>query len=172
MARCDRCGAAENLIHLTQVIDNEVRSSHLCQACAEAQGLATPHASAPEPLLEFLAQLAKEPQPEHATVAGACPSCGLTPAELKRTGRLGCAMCYAHFGGQLRALLRQLHGVTQHRGKGVFVARERAVMRRTAQIVGLRRSLQQAIEGEDFERAAGLRDELRRVEALDQEAGR
>jgi len=171
MARCDRCGAEENLIHLTQVIDNEVRSVHLCESCAAAQGLPVAPTAAPEPLLEFLAQLAKDAHPEIASAPDACPSCGLSPADLKRTGRLGCATCYAHFGGQLRALLRRLHGGTQHCGKG-FVTRERAEMRRTAQIVGLRRSLQRAIEGEDFERAAGLRDELRRVEAMDQEAGR
>lgn len=169
MARCDRCGASGDLIHLTQVVESEVHSVHLCEACAASQGLAAATSSAPEPLLEFLAQLGKEPQPEAS--AAACPSCGLTPAELKRTGRLGCATCYVHFGGQLRMLLRRLHGGTQHRGKG-FATQERIEARRTAQIVGLRRSLQRAIEGEDFERAAGIRDELRRVEALDQEAGR
>ena len=157
-------------IHLTQVVNNEVRSLHLCEACAAAQGLdASPGAPA-EPLVEFLTQMAKEPMADAPGASGACPSCGLTAAELKRTGRLGCSTCYLHFASHLRTLVRRLHGATQHTGKG-FVARELAGTKRTAQIVGLRRSLQRAIDGEEFERAAGLRDELRRVEAMEQERG-
>ena len=101
---------------------------------------------------------------------GACPSCGLTLQDFKRTGRLGCAACYSEFDHHLRGLLRRLHGGTQHTGK-VFLGTGTRQTNRVARITTLRRGLQSAIDAEDFERAAALRDQIRRLEGADREGG-
>jgi protein arginine kinase activator len=97
---------------------------------------------------------------------GTCPGCGLTIADFKRTGRLGCSRCWSAFDGSLRGLLRKLHGGTQHAGK-VYLPPDPTEVDRAARISSLRRSLQRAVDGEDFERAAALRDQIRRLEAAE-----
>ena len=160
--RCDNCGKKEAAIHLTQIVNNEMSTHHLCEACAAAKGLETGNAPATAPLADFLAQMGKG-SPATAATTAACPGCGLTLADFKRTGRLGCARCWSHFDGSLRGLLRKLHGSTQHIGK-VYLPPDPTEMDRTARVVSLRRSLQRAVDEEDFERAASLRDQIRRLE--------
>ena len=160
---CENCGKNEAAIHLTQIQNNEMSTRHLCEVCAEGMGLSGGPA-APAPLADFIAQMGKSIAAESTTAAGTCPSCGLTLADFKRTGRLGCARCYSTFDTSLRGLLRKLHGGTQHSGK-VYLPTEPTETDRTARVVSLRRSLARAVEAEDFERAAGLRDQIRRLEA-------
>jgi protein arginine kinase activator len=163
--KCDNCGKKEAAIHFTQIVKDETSTFHLCEACAAAKGLATVTPAAAAPLADFLAQMGKTAVAETSASAGACPGCGLTLADFKRTGRLGCSRCWAHYDGSLRGLLRKLHGATQHVGK-VYLSPDPTEMDRTARIVSLRRSLQRAVDDEDFERAAALRDQIRRLEAV------
>jgi protein arginine kinase activator len=163
---CDRCGKNEAAIHFTQIQNNETTTRHLCESCAAALGLdpgatATP---ATAPLADFLAQMGKAIAGESLSATGACPGCGLTLADFKRTGRLGCARCWAVFEPSLKGLLRKLHGGTQHVGK-VYLPPNPTEVDRTARATSLRRSLQRAVDEEDFERAAALRDQIRRLEA-------
>jgi protein arginine kinase activator len=160
---CDRCGKNEAQIHFTQIQNNEIKTRHLCETCAAALGLDPGAGAATAPLADFLAQMGKAIAAETVSAAGTCPSCGLTLADFKRTGRLGCARCWSAFEGSLRGLLRKLHGGTQHTGK-VYLSPDPTEVDRSARISSLRRSLQRAVESEDFERAAALRDQIRRME--------
>jgi protein arginine kinase activator len=159
--QCQSCGSNEAVIHHTRVVDNEMQVEHLCHACALEQGIDASAPQASAPLVDFLAQIGKGGADEPDN--GGCPSCGMTQAELKRLGRLGCAQCYEHFEQHLRNLLRRLHGGTQHVGK-ISAVPESDDVDRAAQLQSLRRSLQRAIEAEDFEHAAALRDQIRRLE--------
>lgn len=162
--RCDNCGNADAVIQLTKVKDNEMRVIHLCEACAADEGVEYGTAATANtlPLADFLAQIGKS-MGEEAVAAGKCPSCGLTPAQLKQTGRLGCAACYSHFEQHLRGLLRRLHGGTQHVGKVVMPPNPEELDRK-ARVDSLRRSLRRAVDSEDFEHAAALRDQIRQLE--------
>ncbi|HET6231160.1 MAG TPA: UvrB/UvrC motif-containing protein [Longimicrobiaceae bacterium] len=165
--RCDNCGKHEAAIHLTQIENDQMTTRHLCEGCAAAKGLETGVGGAGSgPLADFLAQMGKTGATGTAAPAGACPGCGLTLADFKRTGRLGCSRCWSTFDGSLRGLLRKLHGGTQHVGK-VYLPPDPTEMDRTARAVSLRRSLQRAVDEEDFERAAALRDQIRRLEAVE-----
>lgn len=158
---CDNCGVAEAAIQLTQVENNEMRVLHLCESCAAERGLEGQGQSINAPLADFLAQIGKGTGDEPAT--GRCASCGMTVGQLRQTGRLGCAECYDHFEAHLRTLLRRLHGGTTHVGK-VAASTEPEERTRTARMLSLRRSLQHAVEAEDFEHAASIRDELRKYD--------
>lgn len=157
--QCDNCGNADAVVQLTQVENNEMRVLHLCEACAGQKGVDVALPTASAPLADFLAQIGKS----EVTAAGRCPSCGLTATQLRQLGRLGCATCYTHFQDHLRGLLRRLHGGTQHVGK-VVLPEEPGEEDRIARVRSLRHSLQRAIEAEDFEHAASLRDQIRRLE--------
>lgn len=161
--QCDECGNSESVIHLTQIENNQMSTSHLCQACAAAKGLDTGATAETAPLADFLAQMGKVAG-DVALPTGACPSCGLTSSEFKKRGRVGCAQCYAHFGSHLRRLLRKLHGATQHVGK-VYLPPDSSEADHAPRAEHLRRSLARAVDAEDFEHAAALRDQIRRLEA-------
>jgi protein arginine kinase activator len=165
--QCDRCGKNPAVIHLTQIENNEMSTFHLCDACAAEKGLGTGATAETAPLTDFLAQMGKGLGGGAPSSVGACEFCELTLNDFKRTGRLGCPHCYAHFDQHLRGLLRKLHGGTQHVGK-VYLPPDPRESDRTAKAAGLRRSLARAVEAEDFERAAALRDQIRRLEAAEQ----
>lgn len=164
--QCDNCGKNQAVIHLTQIVENEMSTFHLCDACAAEKGLETGVSAPTAPLTDFLAQMGKSTGLGPASPAGACEFCGLTLSDFKRTGRLGCPHCYSHFDQHLRGLLRKLHGGTQHMGK-VYLPPDPTEMDRTARVTSLRRSLARAVETEDFERAAVLRDQIRRTETAE-----
>lgn len=161
--QCENCGNEDAVVQLTTVKENEMRVLHLCQSCAADKGVESGATGGALPLADFLAQMGKGVA-EETPGLGACPSCGLTPGQLKQSGRLGCSQCYGHFEQHLRGLLRRLHGATQHVGKTV-TPRSAEEQDRTARVESLRRSLQRAVDAEDFEHAASLRDQIRRMEA-------
>jgi protein arginine kinase activator len=158
---CDSCGSAPSTIHLTQVENDEMRVLHLCEKCAAERGVETDSLKGNAPLADFLAQIGQGVGEGRA--AGRCPACGMTAAQLRHTGRLGCTVCYTHFDEHLRGLFRRLHGGTKHVGK-IFLPIDPGEDDVAARIVSLRRSLDRAVEAEDFEFAASLRDQLRQLE--------
>jgi len=162
---CDQCGKNEAEVHLTQIVDNEMTTVHLCPACAAEKGLDAGTVTKNLPLSDFLAQMGKAAlADEEATIVGPCTYCHTTVDDFRRTGRLGCPHCYSVFETQLRAILRRIHGSTYHMGK-VYVPPTSEAAERSARLAGLRRKLQRAVEAEDFERAAVIRDQIREIEA-------
>jgi protein arginine kinase activator len=161
--QCESCGKRPAEIQLTTIEDSEMRTLHLCAACAAERGVST--AAPPKaPLVDFLAQLGKTPptsSPEPATEP--CPYCGTTVADFRRTGRLGCPQCWAHYEVHLRGLVRRIHGSAQHEGK-LYAHRSSELSDRLARLAAMRRRLQRAIETEDFETAAELRDRIHELE--------
>ncbi len=164
---CENCGAAPAVIHLTQVVNNQMSSLHLCEECAAAKGLETPDAPAGSAfaLQEFLADMGGAPTTPRSepTVEEKCGFCGLTFKRFRALGRLGCPHCYVAFEGHLRQLLGRIHNSTQHVGK-VYLPPDPTASQLERRLEGLRGQLRRAVDAEDFERAAGLRDEIRQLE--------
>ncbi len=164
---CDHCGENEAVIHLTQIVDNQMGTYHLCEACAAEKGL-EPDPEIPNfPLTDFLAQMGKQESEPAESAPGACEYCGLTLDDFKRTGRLGCSHCYVTFEAHLRGLFRRLHGGTQHVGK-VYLPPDPTEAERSEQISRLRRKLNVAVEREEFEQAAEIRDQIQELEGVSQ----
>jgi protein arginine kinase activator len=161
---CDQCGSDDAVVHLTQIVNNQMSTFHLCEKCAAEKGLETAPESVNFPLTDFLAQMGEG---DAASAEPAqdlrCSFCGLTFRDFRETGRLGCPHCYASFEAQLRNLLRRIHGGTQHVGK-VYLPPDPSATDVQKRLETLRRKLQRAVETEDFERAARLRDEIRTME--------
>jgi protein arginine kinase activator len=99
---------------------------------------------------------------KNMTAHDACPMCGMTAGEFRRVGRVGCSNCYSYFAEYMPGLIQRIHGNSRHTGK--VPVRGEAKLAEKQKIVQLRQALQQAISEEQFERAAELRDEIRRLE--------
>lgn len=167
------CTACQKAIATVFILDlregSVVGQHHLCQACAEQQGVVqakTNPLKLPPELLEDLfgsaTKSAPEPKRKGPKEGPACPACKLTASEFKTRGRLGCARCYTVFRSALLPLLERVHDATSHRGR--CLTRLAATTSSPDALADLNRRLSAAIASEKYEEAAQLRDEIRRAE--------
>ncbi len=90
-----------------------------------------------------------------------CPHCGFTQADFKKAGRLGCPECYKTFAEGLEGLLKTMHKGTRHVGKVPEALRQNRDL--SDRLKTLQKKLDKAIEDENFEQAALLRDEIKQI---------
>lgn len=161
---CECCQQHEATIHVTQVIDSKSRELHLCESCAEDSGLNVQNVMSLPEVLFGMSGIADE-DPEAA--ARSCPQCHMRGADFKKTGRLGCPQCYRTFARELAPMLAAMHKGTRHVGKAPSHGGTLPEAKGD-QLDELRRQLAEAVDGERFEDAARLRDQIRE---LDHDAG-
>lgn len=168
---CDNCKERDAIINLTQVEHDSKVTLHLCEQCAQQKGVETGGAILKSPLGNFLGAVVKggSISPGGALVpAGGdtlrCPACGSTLRDFRDSGRLGCDQCYVSFDAHLRDLLRRLHGSSQHVGERYESPGEGGGEDPRSQLLELKAQLRRAVEGENFELAAELRDRIRVLE--------
>ena len=159
---CDNCHERDAVVNLTTIENNAVRQLHLCEQCAAERGVETSVATPKHPLGEFLQAVQQQSMPASAE-AGKCAFCGLTMKDFRDTGRMGCARCYTTFESSMRELLRRVHGGPRHIGRAYRAPKEE-VLEKAGVLGELRDKLRRAIEQEQFEAAAELRDRIRVLE--------
>jgi protein arginine kinase activator len=159
---CDQCHERDAVLNLTQIVENAVTQLHLCEKCAAERGIETTVSMPTHPLGDFL-QAAQQQALQLPGDAARCAYCGTSLKDFRASGRLGCAHCYGAFEQSLRDLLRRVHGSARHAGRTYEVPNP-ALLERDVSLGALRAQLQKAIEREDFESAARLRDQIRTLE--------
>lgn len=163
----------------------KVHEAHLCERCAADAGAA----QHPEMLLAEWLGTPATPGGGAAGAQGAagraspaaCPGCGMTFTQLKKTGLVGCASCYETFEKKLTALLRRAHdGGSLHVGKvpplppadeAPSEVVERDTVALAERVASLRDELARAVEAEAYEKAARIRDALMELRASEDDAG-
>jgi protein arginine kinase activator len=158
---CDICGKNQATVHLTEIIDDQINELHLCEECARQKSAQMEQQFGLSDLLAGLAEFEKPDLEKEAAVLK-CGNCGLTYAEFKKIGRLGCGECYTAFKKYLGPLLKRIHGSSLHLGKMPLKA-AKAVSKRL-DTEELRQRLQRAVESEAFEEAARLRDQIKELD--------
>lgn len=149
---CSVCGAAAT-VHLTQIVQGKVTKVHLCEACAEKGGAGDP----------AVFQLAGALSGPGAATVAACPACGLGEADFLKRGRLGCPECWTHLAPLLGPLVAKVQQGAEHLGRAPTGARSPEQVRRRLQAA--RGEMRAAVESEDYEAAARLRDLIRELES-------
>lgn len=158
--RCQVCKKAAATVHLTQIVENQVKKVDLCEACAKEKGVNDPTGFSLADLLLGLGAAQKMEEANTATGAEVvCPDCGFTQADFKKTGRLGCSDCYDIFAEGLAGMLKTMHKGTVHRGKVPQAFRRSQDS--ASKLAQLEKELSGAISREDFEQAAVLRDQIK-----------
>lgn len=160
---CDICGKNPATVHLTEIIDDQMNEMHLCEQCAHQKSLQMEQQFGLSELLGGMVEFEKPAKEEkESLVSIKCANCGLTYADFKKVGRLGCSECYATFKKYLGPLLKKVHGSIIHFGKSPFKVVK--VADKKTDLQALRFQLQKAIEAEAFEEAARIRDEIKELE--------
>jgi len=157
--KCDRCSKPAT-IHLTEIIDGDKIEKHLCQNCAATEGITV---KAEVPISQLLEDFILQSGGAEEIAEVTCEVCGMSFSEFRDGGLLGCPNDYDAFEGALVPLLeRAQDGALQHIGKVPHGADD--VQKRQTAILRLRGELKTAINGEDYERAAVLRDQIKELE--------
>jgi protein arginine kinase activator len=163
---CDNCKERDAVINLTQVEHDTKVTLHLCEQCAQQKGVETGATVLKSPLGGFLASLGKGPANVLPSPADGlrCAACDSTLKDFRESGRLGCAQCYQSFETHLRDLLRRLHGSSQHVGERYVLPGGAGAADPRLELLDLKEQLRRAVDSENFELAAELRDRIRVLE--------
>ncbi|WP_040225955.1 UvrB/UvrC motif-containing protein [Bhargavaea cecembensis] len=169
---CDHCHERPASVVVTQSNNGKTQERHLCDVCASHfHPLQGDFGSDPFGIQQFLSNWfggtaafgTEAGRPQSVEEGSRCPSCGLTFRRFLERGKFGCPECYDAFRGELPAVFRKVqNGHVEHTGKvpESFSGRV-SVERKIGELRGL---MQEAIEAEEFEEAARVRDEIRGLE--------
>lgn len=159
---CQQCQKRMANVHFTQIINGKKIELYLCTQCAKEKGHLgfSPQLNLGDflwgvPAIGGGNGFVQTKQPEEVR----CKVCGMSFEDFRKTGKLGCANCYKTFRDNLSPILRRIHGSTEHNGK----APEKKENLKN-EIDMLKTQLAAAIEKEEYEKAAELRDRIRGLE--------
>jgi len=156
--KCQFCRERDAIIHVTNVVGNDVQKIHACRVCAESKGFDNLKKSNFEKN-HLLAGLIDSTLPEKKGEGKRCGHCGRTYAAFSKSAGLGCSKCYDSFGEDIEKVLKRIHGNARHLGKSPRrYCTEKVNARR--RIRALEDELRISVEVENYERAARLRDEI------------
>lgn len=162
---CQACKERSATIHLTEINNGQRNETHLCPDCAQQQGLSIQSQIPLNELLNSLLNTQQEQaqndakEPDAAEPERACPVCGMTLKRFAKDPLLGCPHDYTEFQTELMPLIEQSqNGRNHHCGK--VPARTGQQDRIQVELAKLQQQLDQAVNNEDYETAAALRDQI------------
>jgi len=164
---CQMCGKKKANIHVKQVINGEKAEFMLCDECAGRMGVPDIMEDAFSPDFEdffgsfFPSQVAKNYALDYSVER--CDVCKTTFEDISATGKLGCSNCYKVFYKKLAPYIRRIHGDTKHAGK-VALCSKICSDNCENKIKSLKDQLSKAVEKQEFEQAAVLRDTIKKLE--------
>lgn len=162
--QCQICNTTEATIHLTEIVDGMRSEMHICEQCALEQGIAV---KSQVPINELLSNLLSS-APSDEDIASldkelCCPYCGITLSEFRKEASLGCPHDYEFFEKSLKPLIKKTHdGQTVHCGK--IPSKTPKKTKKQSTLLNLRQQLESAVQAENYELAAKLRDQIASTE--------
>lgn len=159
--QCQICNKNEATIHLTEIEDGVRTEMHICEQCATEQGIAV---KSQMPINELLSNLlasqpAEDELLDHSEQELTCPSCGFTLDQFRKEAVLGCPQDYKVFEKSLSPLIEKAHdGKSTHCGK--VPSKTPANTKKQMELSNLRQQLEAAVQAENYELAAELRDKI------------
>lgn len=163
---CQNCNLRTATVHFTQIINNKKTEMYLCELCAKEKnkfGI-----NIPMDISNFFAgftgipaELTYAQNSQQQKVA--CDGCGMSYDEFRKTGKMGCSRCYDLYGERIRPLLKRIHGSVSHTGKAPKKIAQ--TLRIDSELSKMKAELEAAVQREDYERAAELRDRIRELES-------
>lgn len=156
---CQNCGKYDATTHLKRIINGESAEAHLCSECAHALGYGDVFGGFGNTFTDLLGSFFGEPAGALGSRTIRCEKCGNTFNDIVNSGKLGCADCYRTFYDKLLPSLQRIHGKTKHEGKVPAITQ--AENKKSVQsLISLEAQLKEAVDNQDFERAAVIRDRI------------
>lgn len=157
---CNECGKNEANVHMTHIINGKKTETHLCEECAKKNQTFNSNFSM-ENL--FSAMLNNAFNSTTYLPSKGCLKCGMTYDEFRNIGKFGCSECIDTFKPKLMPVVKNIQGHETHAGK--IPKRAGGSYKIQKDIENLKIQLKSAIESEEYEKAAQLRDKIREMES-------
>ncbi len=172
---CEHCKSKNATVHYNYSVNGVKTDLHLCVECAEKFVLNSENPGFKNGLFSGLFGdffginngIQKGTVTEHGLSIkdDICPSCGMSRSELHKVGRFGCSECYNTFAQDAASMLARLHISTEYMGKIPEGVSESLSLSR--KIEKLRRDMQDAVDRQDYEEAARIRDAIKLLQDSD-----
>lgn len=162
MKKCEICGDQDAIIHVQQIIGNEIIDLHLCGECAGEKGISANNDKIELSLANlFDGLLATRESGKRRTENAECPECGTKLKDLRKKGRVGCTECYSVFRREINRYLENMSGSARHTGKipKQLLRFKKILIDREV----LKNRLKDAVDREDYETAAVIRDKIKAI---------
>ena len=162
---CGNCQKNDATIHLTEIVDGVRSEMHICEKCAQEQGIVV---KTQIPINELLSGLLASQSPDEDLLGLSdkklsCPHCGFTLEQYRKEGVLGCPYDYEVFEDSLLPLIKKAHDdKTTHCGK--IPSKIPTDAKKHIELLNLRKQLEIAVQNEDYETAAKLRDQIAQMD--------
>lgn len=166
---CERCKEKEATIRYTEIINGAKSEHNLCPSCAQEVelGYELPFAKLLSGMLGAYTVGGNTKKYDDMEKV-ICPSCKMSYQEFIDQGIFGCEVCYQVFEPLIRDNIEKLQGNVVHNGKvPIYNKNLKEANLKTKKITPkeqveiLEIKLKEAIEHEDYEEAAKLRDEIK-----------
>lgn len=152
---CENCKKNIANTYFKQTVNGKTNEIFLCSECATKMGLnAITSDFGFDTFFPQFIELGGE-QPDVT-----CQACGISFKEIMKKGRVGCAQCYDTFKEKLAPAINKIHGNKKHTGK----VPNSLANNQQSKIEKLKRQLDEAVHSENFEQAAVLRDQIKKLE--------
>lgn len=178
--KCDICKQKESTIHIQEIINNNIKTIHICENCAKTYGFKSDIMDFGFNLFNIFSQISHNNDDKKQNESNAeksinfthkdilneenkliCPQCGTKYDELLETGKFGCGYCYISFREQIKPIIRRIHGTIFHKGK--VPNKYKNQIKIAKDLRGLNNRLKSAIKSENYEKAAIIRDEIKQL---------
>ncbi len=164
---CQNCKKNEATTHIKRVINGEATQSHLCSACAQSLGYNNFFDDFSFNLPSLFSGFFEDSMLSLTeSRLDRCEVCSCSFDDIIKSGNVGCANCYEKFYSKLLPSIQRIHGKVKHAGSvPQNTAEPIAPKEKTAEekIADLQKEMTKAIETENFEQAAILRDEIKKL---------
>ena len=165
---CQNCNKNEATTHIKRIVNGEATENHLCSDCVKSLGYDDIFDSFNLKIPTLFSSFFRDtPFALSAAKSVRCECCGSSFDDIVKSGMVGCANCYSTFRDKLMPSIERIHGKTFHAGKTPVMHKTIEVpgdKKSNAQLIGEKSAeLQEAIESQNFERAAVLRDEINKL---------
>ena len=160
---CELCKQRESVLHVQQIIGDERVNMYLCEICASEKGISQSDDKLELSISRLLTGLfGSGDGTDERGDQDTCPACETNIVDLRNDGRLGCPECYMSFSSELRGMQKKLSGSVQHVGKLPKKIREYKELMLDKR--HLQERLEAAVQNEDYEDAARLRDQIHDID--------
>lgn len=165
---CQNCKKNEATTHIKRVLNGEATESHLCHTCAQNLGYTNFFDDFSFNMPSLFAGLFSDTLPtlSEANISR-CEKCGCSFDDIVKSGRVGCADCYEKFYEKLLPSIQRIHGKAKHSGKTpVNIPKEPVKPKEKTPeeiIAQLEKDMQKAVNEQNFEQAAIIRDEIKKL---------
>lgn len=151
--KCQSCGKKEASIKYYENINGNQQEILICEECAKKFGISS-FSDFFSPIFVTFPKVNEEKNYNKK-----CEKCGYDFNKYMKTGFLGCPKCYDSFKDKLDEILLKMHGKIRH-----VELSNKSNKSKDNGLSELKQKLQELIKSEEYEQAAVIRDEIKKIE--------